>query len=206
YKLSKFNFTMDMMGQQTVYDSEKPSDEDSEMGKAMAGKIGKPVPVTINKNDGSVSMESSAKDTAMLNDSSNPLDGIMQSFGAVGEDATVSTAFFIVPKEKKAGDSWVDSNLINKMREIKTYTIKSVAAGITTIGMFSTLEGTSSVETQGMQMDITLSGKTEGEILVDVKSSLVKKRSSVMDLTGSIDMMGQSIPMTSKAIVNISYN
>ena len=47
--------------------------------------------------------------------------------------------------------------------------------------------------------------KTEGEIIVDTKSSLVKKRSSVMDMTGSIDVMGQSVPITSKAIVNIDY-
>ena len=90
--------------------------------------------------------------------------------------------------------------------EIKNYTLKSIVDGVATVQLFATMQGSSSLETQGMQMDMSMSSKTEGEIMVDTKTSLVKKRSSVMDLEGTIDMMGQSVPMTSKAVVTITYN
>jgi len=206
YKLNKLNLNMEMMGQQQSFDSENPADKDSEIGKSFAGKIGKAVPVLINKNTGEVIVKDPEADTSSVAGQENPLEGIMESFGAAGDDATAGTAFFVVPKDKKNGDSWTDSSSNNKMKEVKTYTLKSIEAGIATVQLFSTMQGSSSMETQGMQMDMSLSAKTEGEILVDPKTSLVKKRSSVMDLTGTLDMMGQSVPITSKAIVNITYN
>jgi hypothetical protein len=68
------------------------------------------------------------------------------------------------------------------------------------------MDGTSSVEAQGMQMDLTVSAKSEGLVIVDTKTSLVKKRTSVTDVTGSIETMGQSMPMTSKVTAVINYN
>jgi len=205
YTLSKMNLNMDMMGQQNSYDSEKPADRESEMGKAFADKLGKEVTVLINKNTGKTTLDKKAiveKPAA----EANPMDGLMDSFGAVGEEATVETVFFIIPTGKKTGDTWIDSSTNKGMKEIKTYTFKSVAGNIATIGLFSTLEGRNAMESQGMQMDVNISAKTEGEILVDTASSLVKKRSSVMDLTGAIDVMGQSVPISSKAIASIDYN
>ncbi len=206
YKLNKLNLNMEMMGQQQSFDSDNPADKESEIGKSFAGKIGKAVPVLIDKNTGAVTVKDPEADTSTKDRQENPLEGIMESFGAAGDDATAGTAFFVIPKDKKNGDSWTDSSSNNKMKEVKTYTLKSIEAGIATVQLFSTMQGSSSMETQGMQMDMSLSAKTEGEILVDSKTSLVKKRSSVMDLTGTLDMMGQSVPITSKAIVNITYN
>ena len=205
YTLTKVNLSMDMMGQQSSYDSEKPEDKDSEMGKAISEKIDKAINVIINKNTGKAILKKPERDSTEKKEDANPLEGLMDSFGSVTEEATVETVFFNIPNEKKAGESWIDSSSNNKMKEIKTYTLKSIVAGIANVGFFSTMDGSNSMETQGMQMDINLSAKTEGEIIVDTKSSLVKKRSSVMDMTGSIDVMGQSVPITSKAIVNIDY-
>lgn len=205
YTLRKMNLNMDMMGQQNSYDSEKPADRDGEMGKAFANKLGKEVTVLINKNSGKASLDKKIlpeKPAAQA----NPMDGLMDSFGAVGEDATVETVFFIIPAGKKTGDSWIDSSSNKGMKEVKTYTFKSVTGNIANIALFSKMEGRNAMESQGMQMDVNISAKTEGEIQVDFKSSLVKKRSSVMDLTGAIDVMGQSVPITSKAIVTIDYN
>ena len=205
YTLRKMNLNMDMMGQQNSYDSEKPADRDGEMGKAFADKLGKEVTVLINKNSGKVLLDKKTlieKPAAQA----NPMDGLMDSFGAVGEDVTVETVFFIIPAGKKTGDSWIDSSTNKGMKEVKTYTFKSVTGNIANIALFSKMEGRNAMESQGMQMDVNISAKTEGEIQVDFKSSLVKKRSSVMDLTGAIDVMGQSVPITSKAIVTIDYN
>jgi hypothetical protein len=205
YTLSKMNFNMDMMGQHNSYDSEKPEDKNSEMGKSFSEKIGKQVTVLINKKTGKATLEKTAI-KPKANEEANPLDGLMNSFGSVGDDATVETIFFIIPAGKKMGDTWIDSSITKGMKELRTYTIKSMNGSLANIELFSKLEGNNSIESQGMQMDVVISAKTEGEILVDTKSSLVKKRSSVMDLSGSIEVMGQSVPITSKAIVNIDYN
>ncbi len=206
YKLSKVNLSMDMMGQENKYDSDKPEDKDSEMGKAISEKIGKEVTVIVNKNTGKASLEKSSAASPERSEDPNPMAGLMDAFGSVTEEANVETVFFLLPPGKKVGDSWIDSSASTKtMKDVRTYTIKSITNGVADVNLLSAMEGTTSTEMQGMQMDISLSVKTEGQILVDTVTSLVKKRSNTANLTGNIEMMGQSIPISSKAVVTIDY-
>lgn len=205
YKLNKVNLSMEMMGQETKYNSENPGDKDSEMGKAISEKIGKEVTVFVDKNTGKASLDKSTESPERQPDA-NPMAGLMDAFGSVTEEANVETAFFVLPAGKKTGDSWIDSSASTKtMKDLRTYTLKSIKDGVADINLLSTMEGTTSTEMQGMQMDISLSVKTDGQILVDTSTSLVKKRSNTANLTGNIDMMGQSIPISSKAVVIMDY-
>ena len=204
YKLTKISISMDAMGQQSSYDSEKPADKESEIGKSVEGKIGSEVKVLIDKNSGKSTLLKTDGEKKEVEED-NPLKGLMESFGAADEGATVETAFFILPTGKKVGDVWKDSVINKQMKEVKTYTLKSIKGNEAVISLFSTMEGTSTVDAQGMQMNIKLSAKTEGEMIVDVKNSLVKKRTSVSDITGDIDMMGQSMPITSKVTAVTEY-
>lgn len=206
YKLTRMKISMDVMGQQNSYDSEKPEDKTTEIGKSVEGKIGQELKVLVDKNSGRSKLEKTDETKKEEPAPENPFQGLMENFGGTDEGATVETAFFIVPAGKKVGDVWMDSVTNNKMKEVKTYTIKSLNGNEASINLFSRMEGTSSVEAQGMQMDITISAKTEGVINVDVKNSLVKKRTSVSDITGTIEMMGQSMPLTSKVTAVTEYN
>lgn len=198
YKVTKISMSMDAMGQQSSYDSEKPADKDSEIGKSVSGKIGKEFKVTINKNTGKSQVHKDKDEIASPEEADNPLKGLMEGFGASDEGAAVETAFFILPAGKKVGDAWTDSVINKQMKEVKTYTLKSLKGNEAIIALFSNMEGTNSVEAQGMQMDVNITVKTEGEMIVDVKNALVKKRTSVSDITGNVDMMGQSMPIISK--------
>ena len=205
YTLSKVNLKMDMMGQENKYDSEKPEDKDSEMGKAISEKIGKEVTVLVNKNTGKASLDIKTSSPEKQPEA-NPMAGLMDAFGSVTEEANVETVFFILPAGKKTGDSWTDSSMSTKtMKDVRTYTIKSVEKGVADVTLLSLMSGTTNTEMQGMQMEISLSVKTEGQIVVDTVTSLVKKRSNTANLTGNIEMMGQSIPIISKAVMTVDY-
>lgn len=205
YKLTKIKISMDVMGQQNSYDSENPEDKNSEIGKSVEGKVGQELKVAIDKNSGKSKVEKAETDKKAAPEE-NPFQGLMDSFGAADEGAAVETAFFVLPAGKKVGDVWTDSSTNNKMKEVKTYTFKSITGNDANISLFSMMDGTSSVEAQGMSMDITISAKTEGMMIVDIKNSLVKKRTSVTDVTGNIEMMGQSMPMTTKVTAVTEYN
>ncbi len=206
YKLSKLNLLVDVMGQETKYDSEKPEDKDTDVGKSMAEKIGKEVTVIVNKNTGKASLEAAPVNSPERQDDPNPMGGLMNAFGSVTEEANVETVFFLVPTGKKVGESWVDSSSsTDKMKDVRTYTLKSLQNGIADVNLASVMQGSSTTEVQGMAMEISMNMKTDGQILVDTNTSLVKKRSTTANLNGNIEMMGQSIPMTSKAVVTVEY-
>lgn len=205
YKVSKMKVSMEVMGQETKFDSENPEDSKTEMGKELAGKINQEVNVSIDKNTGKAVME--VTETAEMKDDAkkNPMEDLMNSLGPVDDAAAVETAYLIIPEGKKKGDSWTDSTNNNGMKDVKTYTIKEIKDNIATVGLTALVKGSTSTEAEGMQMDVTIDSKTTGDIFVNTKTALVQKRVSTMELNGTIDMMGQSIPMSSKAIIAVDY-
>ena len=200
YKLNKLSVKADAMGQEQSYDSEKPADKDSEMGKTFSDKIGVEVKVNIDKKTGMATAEKVDSPEKKEDSAEDPMAGMMEMLGAKdNEIATTQSAIFLIPAGIKVGDSWSDSAGSNeKIKSTTTYTLKSIAGNEATISVFSKKEGTQDVEAQGMQMSINISAKTEGEILVDTKTSLTKKTTRVADITGNMDMMGQSMPLASK--------
>lgn len=200
--IARMQISVDMMGQQVNYDSDKPEDKDSEMGKDVGNRIGKELLVYSHKTTGKGRAE---KDNTVKEADKNPLAGLMQSFGPADESATIENLFFLAAKGKKEGDTWTDTSSVNGNKESKTYTIKSIKDGITLVGLFTTMQTSTTTEAEGMQMDISMNVKTEGEFSLDSKSFMMKKSTSVSDIDGTIGVMGQSMPMSSKVTTSIEY-
>jgi hypothetical protein len=201
--ITSMNLSLDMMGQQTTYDSNNAADRDSEMGKAVSQKINKPDTLQLSALTGA--LINNNKKTDAVDESANPMSGMMEALGNNGDDLAVSNAFFIIPEGKKAGDSWSDSTTEKGMKIVKSYTLKSVEKDIATINLTGKTDGTTETEMQGMQLQININSKLNGEMQVNTNTSLVAKKTLTTDLTGSIEVMGQSTPITSKSTVTISY-
>lgn len=196
--LNKLVLSSDMMGQQNNYDSDKKDDKDSEIGKTVSEKLGKPVIVFVNKKTGNVVPEKKKEDIKDSVDN-NPMIAMMQSFDSGEDDAIVKEMFFLIPFGRKIGEAWVDSTAKSEFKSKKTYTLKSVKDNIATVGLVGEVTGSTTMEMQGMQFDLSMNTKTTGEIIVDIKSGLVQKRNTNADISGNIDIMGQSTPITATA-------
>jgi hypothetical protein len=201
--ITSMNLSLDMMGQQTTYDSNNAADRDSEIGKGVSQKINKPDTLQLSSLTGTVI--NSRKKTDAADENANPMKGMMEALGNNGDDLAVSNAFFIIPDGKKAGDSWSDSTNDKGMKIVKSYTLKSVDKDIATIILTGKTDGTTETEMQGMQLQININSKLNGEMQVNTNTSLVAKKTLTTDLTGSIEVMGQSTPISSKSTVTISY-
>ena len=81
----------------------------------------------------------------------------------------------------------------------RTFTLHSIANKEATITIYTIMDINKTVQAQGMDMNAVLTSKINAEILVDIISNLQKENKSTMDVTGTIDIMGQSVPITSKA-------
>ena len=206
---TKLKMSMDMMGESTTYDSEKPEDKNSDMGKTMSEKLNINDTAIVDKKTGStvasgkkeVSPERPAKA-----DDTNPFEGILSSMGGNREgDAIVEGTFFIIPKDKKIGDNWTDSSTVSNMTTRKTFTIKSIEKDIATITVVGSIGGDGVTEMQGTSISYHIETKSTGEIIVDTKKGLVNKNTNSVDMTATMDVMGQSMPITSKGTFSVSY-
>ena len=195
--LTGLKVSIDFMGQQTNYDSDLKEDSASEIGKSIQN-LNIPDTISIDKYTGSVI---SLKKTvpAAKEEGSNPMEMLFESLGDKNDDMALSQAFFMIPAGKKTGDSWMDSSSTKEQKSIKTYTIKSIDKNLATITVTGKVESNIQTEAQGLQVNVNMTTKTNSEIIADTKTSLVSKYSTKADISGNMELMGQSAPITGKA-------
>ncbi|HRD56767.1 MAG TPA: DUF6263 family protein [Ferruginibacter sp.] len=206
-KVSKLSMSFDAMGEQQTFDSEKEADMQNEIGKSLGTNIGKEFKIEIDNNTGKVTTEKKA-DTTSTAKNDNPLEGIMNmTVSNENNGALAESIIFVLPTYKKAGDSWQDSSEVkNDARIYKTYTLKSVQDGMATLGLISKSNGKTTTEAQGMQIDLMMDIKSDAELLVDTKTSIIKKITRTINIDGSMEVMGQSLPITAKTTELVEVN
>lgn len=200
--LTGMKVSMDFMGQQTTYDSDLKSDSASEIGKSMKD-LNVPDTVTVNKYTAKVTDNKVV--TVSKEENANPMEDLFESLGDNNKEASISEAFFVMPAGKKSGDSWVDSSSTKDMKSLKTYTIKSIDKNIAIINIIGNVVSNIQSEVQGLQVNVSMTTKTDSEVIADTKTSLVTKRTTKADINGNLELMGQSQPITGKATTTSVY-
>ena len=185
---------VDGMGQSMTFDSEKPEDMNGEVGKSFAGKFSKLDTFQVAKKDGK---------TTLLSQPSEEQENPMMSMGNQQNNG-FSGAFLVIPSSQ-VGYSWMDSATVKATKTKTTYTVQSIDNGVATVKQSSIMDGTNEFETQGMTMNMTINMKTEAIIKVNIQNGTVISNNSNIDMSGSMDAMGQQIPMTSKIVSTSSY-
>jgi sporulation protein YlmC with PRC-barrel domain len=195
--VKKVLMSLNGMGQEMSYDSDKKEDADSEIGKKMGSVVGKVSNITI---DGKGAITASDDTASLLSGSAN---GFMSMAGNIASSGNkVGNVYDLVAnlpdKSLKAGDAWVDSTASGQNKATTNYTVIGIQGGEATIGMEGTMTQSGVTETNGMSINMTINGKSKGQYIMDVATGLIKKRTMTMDGTGSMDVMGQAVPFTMK--------
>ena len=195
---------MDLMGQEMKYDSDLKEDSASDMAKAVKN-LNIPDTVTVDISTGVIISHKKNAEVSK-DDASNPVANIFESFSNDNVNEALSEAFFIIPEGKKAGDSWMDSSLTKDKKTIRSYMIRSIdKKNMAVISLSETETSNTQTETQGMQLTIDKTTKSDIEIIADTKTSLVSKRTTKSDITSSVEVMGQTAPITGKMTTTAVY-
>ena len=202
--LTKLKVNMNMMGQPNNYDSENKESNNEEMAKIFDERMNKPVDVIIDNSTGA-SLTEKKKAKKQDADDTNPADELMKMFSDNSDDAIVSGAFAIIPQGKSTGDSWADTTTAKDLKVIRKYTLNAVSGSEATIQTDIVSNAVSKLNFQGMEFEIKTETKTKAEIIADINTGLVKKRTSTADISGSIPMMGQDMPMSAKVTSSATY-
>jgi hypothetical protein len=202
--LTKVKVNMNMMGQPTNYDSEKKEDNNSDIAKSFEDKLNKPVDIIIDNETGKA-IKSEKKEVKKETDDENPMNGLLDIFSQSSDDAVVTSAFELIPAGKQVGDNWQDSTITKDVKTVRTYTLKSVTGNEALIQLDAVTKAANKLELQGMEMEFKSETKSTGEIITDINTGQVKKRSTRADITGSFQLMGQDVPITAKATTNSTY-
>jgi hypothetical protein len=194
--LTKLTTNGNAMGQTISFDSDKKEDLETETGKAMKGQLNVPNDVELSdeaKVINAAKNEETPANGGQLMDMINNVTG----GGASGGNGA-NAAFEVMPAGKKVGDSWSDSTITDEIKTYRTYTIKDVKGNDATVSITGNQVTKKKVEQQGMEINVNMDGKISGEGIVDISTGILKERTTLMEGTGTAEMMGQSIPVTTK--------
>lgn len=198
--LNKIKLNMQMMGQESTYDSEKPADPESELSKQMGERVGKSETGSLDMFTGKFTADKKAGDE----EGENPFQAIMSD--ASGSPSADGGAFFAFPADKKAGDTWTTTNTeVQGVKVENTYKVASIENDVASVSAKSTISINKDVEMQGMSMTVTMNTASEGVFSVNTKTGLVQKRNATSTIEGSMEVGGQSIPMSGKSSNTVEF-
>ena len=202
--MTKVKMEIDMMGQTNNFDSDKKEDMESETGKLFMESINKPEDVIIENNTGrDVTAKKKEKKRDVNED--NPTQGFLNIFEQKTGNTAVTGAFELIPAGKNVGDSWLDSTNEKDLKSIRTYTLKSLTDKEAVLQLNEIIDATNTIDFQGMSMEFNSNTKTATEIITDITTGLVKKRTSQSEVNGSMQLMGQDVPISAKISSVSSY-
>ena len=194
--------SMSAMGQDRSFDSDNKDDMKGEMKDA--GKkinVVKKIILTTGgkcKDDEKISPEKTEEDN-------NPMTAMMQQmFGEGLEAATTESYFMLIPEGKKVGDSWSDSVIAGTTKTFWNYTWDSNSENTALIKATGKLTTNNTVNTQGMDIAMNIATDITETRKIDFKTGIILNKITTGKLTGTAEVMGQSLPMTGTTTTTVT--
>ncbi len=182
---------MSVMGQDMNFDSNNKEDMAGQMKDA--GKdinVVKPLILTTEgKCRPAVKASPEKTEDAGMNEM------MQQLMGGGAEEIVTETYFMLIPAGKKVGDSWSDSVINTGSKTIWNYKWESVADNIAVIKAVAKSTISSTMNTQGMDMTLNMINDMDEVRKVNLTSGVVVNKNSTAKISGTIDVMGQSVPV-----------
>ncbi|MDO9373819.1 MAG: DUF6263 family protein [Bacteroidota bacterium] len=195
--LKKLSTNGNAMGNSLSFDSDKKEDLESETGKALKDRLN--VAQDIELADDAKVINGVKPSTDKPASGGQLLDMINNVTGAGNDNSNgANAAFEVMPAGKKVGDTWSDSSITEEIKTYRNYTLKEIKGDVATVSLTGKQITNKKVEQQGMQITVNMEGKLSGEGFVDMKTGILKERTILLDGTGNIEVMEQSMPMSTK--------
>lgn len=190
--------SMNGMGQEMKYDSDKKDEAPSAIGEKMNEIVGKTNHLTVDTKG----FITAAADTTgnEIAEKAGGFMGMAAGFAGTGNKPGSNYALVadLPAKAVKAGDTWVDSSVSTEGKMVTNYKVLEIKGEEAIIDMNGTMAQSGKTEANGMTVNLALAGKTKGQYTMDVASGIIKKRNMIMDAAGTMEVMGQSVPFTMK--------
>jgi Family of unknown function (DUF6263) len=206
YKLdaitTRVKMNMSMMGQDRSFDSDNKSDMAGEMKDA--GKdvnVVKPLILSVN---GKCKLAEKPNPEKTEQD---PMSGMMQQMlGGGADEVTTENYFMLIPQGKKAGDNWSDSVVTEVSKTYWIYKWESTETNVAVIKATAKATISNNITAQGMEMTMNMNNEITEDRKVSLASGVIINKVSTVKINGTVDVMGQSVPMTGTVTTTVAAN
>jgi hypothetical protein len=173
------------MGQSMSFDSDKKDDRENQIGQLLSGVLDKSLEFHISNNG--ITGEIKLEDQSL-----NAAKNLLGDFDEINDEVLLA-----YPKTINIGDQWI--NELNKDANNKSkieYIAKSVVNDEVVLSFKGSIKKKQNKSMQGMDATVTSSSILNGELTLNIKTGLIKNKSSEANAKGTTEIMGQTIPFT----------
>jgi hypothetical protein len=211
HKIKRIALNMEGMGQSQSFDTDKKDSMEGKPVSPLQDALSKKYEATIDKQGTITAVKNITEDSSKVAEpGSDMVVNLLKLLGPtiqlpaqpVKGDASL---FKILPlKDLSKNESWTDSTITSEGKEVTTYTLKDITQ--TDLLVDYTTQSNSSVkgDMMGMETTTTLVNKTKGNITIDKATGIIKQKIGTTESTGTVDMMGQSVPLTATSTTTIN--
>ena len=208
HKIKRVQYSFDAMGQSQKFDSEKEEDMKGDMGKQIEKSLKNKYTMMVDDKGSVVSVkvdDNNPNSDAQLQ-SDDIMSGMLAQFaeGLEVPKAGEATTFKILPKGDIAkGFNWSDT-LTGMEKGTVNYAVSDINNNEVLIDYKSEGSMKKTQEAMGMEVFVDVKNITTGKITLDRKTGLLKEKTAVIEGNGTVEMAGQTMPMTTKSNIAIT--
>ncbi|MCX2573484.1 DUF6263 family protein [Pedobacter sandarakinus] len=133
---------------------------------------------------------------------------LKQQFSAEGMKHTMESSLKIYPEQPvKVGDTWTVDTKIQLTMPVETitkYTLKDVKGNTAYLNINGTLVSKGEFSSMGNKIQTNLTGTNAGDAELDLKTGLITKSHSRIELVGKLETMGTNIDFELQGINKIT--
>ena len=187
------------MGQDMSFDSDKKEDQEGAVGQALKDHLNDVQEIHVDK----LGKVTGTKDSTDKKAGGGMAD-MMNMTGEMTQGQPYPMLIQLPAKSVQPGDSWTDSSgTVATLKTVTVYTLKSVSADGILVSFTGTLAKGGTVQQNGMEVQMDMTGTTKGESTYDAGSGLLKTSSSSSDIKGTLGIMGQNAPIAATITANM---
>ena len=209
HKIDRVRLEIDGMGQNRSIDSNTPEHLKGEIGAPIKEILEKEYDMVIDQN-GIVLMarpevfefSADAQGPVMLSSILRDRQDIINP-PKKGE----ASIFKILPdKAVSLNEGWVESTEAGEEKSNTVYTLSSITDSTYVIDFKGSSNTILKAEAMGMETVSNLTNDYTGYIIVDRNTGIMKEKETSMDSHGTIEVMGGTMPITSKKTIRVIVN
>lgn len=187
--------TISAMGNDMNFDSDKKEDMEGQMGEAYKGKINTPKDVLVGK-DGKI-----AEVIGELKEDAAGM-GSMLNIESMTKGQSYPLLIQLPSGNVKPGQTWTDSSgTPETVKRVMVYTLKEIKGDDVIVSFTGTMAKVGTIQQGGMEIQMDISGGMKGETAYEKASGWLKTNTMDVDIKGTMEVMGQSAPLTMKMAI-----
>lgn len=206
HEAQKIAFNFEGMGQKRSFDSDDEKDMSGQFGEPAKNILSKNFDVTIDQNGIVLAVKPEKKDSAKVDERLTLVMNMLKDITDVAYPPKKGEpGFFKVlpPGEKTIGESWTDS-LQNETGKFKTiYILSDITDSTIVVDFKGTVATVVKAMMMGREAITTMNGTSNGKIILDRITGIVKEKTINTESNGYTEAMGGTVPITAKTTITI---